>query len=130
MSSDEIFAKVRDVLVESLSVDEDEVKPSALLRGDLGAESIDFLDINFQLEKAFGFKSSQGELVPEAQLKDPANVVDGRVTPAGIQLLKDYMPGSDFSKFELDPQVRNVTYVVTVETLVKFVEQKLAKQPA
>ena len=130
MTHDEIFAKVRDVLVEALGADEEEVTPTATLRGNLGAESIDFLDINFQLEKAFDFKSGQGELVPESLLKDPRYVVDGKVTPEGLKQLKERMPGSDFSKFDLDPQVRNVTETVTVETLVKFVEQKLAKQPA
>ena len=53
---DEIFKKVQDVLVNALGVDEEEVTPQATLRGDLGAESIDFLDIVFRLEKAFTFK--------------------------------------------------------------------------
>ena len=53
ISRDEIFKKVQDVLVNALGVDEEEVTPEATLRGDLGAESIDFLDISFRLEKAF-----------------------------------------------------------------------------
>ena len=52
-SKDEIFKRVQEVLVDALGVDEDEVKPEASLREDLGAESIDFLDISFRLEKAF-----------------------------------------------------------------------------
>ena len=50
LSHDEIYTKVKDVLVDALGVDDDEVTPAASLRGDLGAESIDFLDISFRLE--------------------------------------------------------------------------------
>jgi acyl carrier protein len=128
MSHDEIFGKVKEVLVESLGVDDDEVTPQASLFGDLGAESIDILDISFQLEQAFGFKIAQGELIPESVLRDPKYVVDGKVTPEGVRQLKTLMPWVDFSNWEKDPQVRKVTHAFTVETLVKFVAQKLAKQ--
>ena len=62
---DEIFDKVRSALVDALGVDEDDVTPNATMVGDLGAESIDFLDIVFRLEKAFNIKISRGELFPE-----------------------------------------------------------------
>jgi acyl carrier protein len=64
-SRDEIFEKVRTALVDALGVDDDEVTSSATMVGDLGAESIDFLDIVFRLEKAFGIKIPRGELFPE-----------------------------------------------------------------
>jgi acyl carrier protein len=51
LSKDEIFAKVQEVLVDALGVDDDEVTAEATLTGDLGAESIDFLDIQFRLDK-------------------------------------------------------------------------------
>ncbi|MEX2673259.1 MAG: acyl carrier protein, partial [Phycisphaeraceae bacterium] len=62
MTQDEVFEKVQEVLVDALGVDDDEVVADATLTGDLGAESIDFLDIVFRLEKAFDIKISQGEL--------------------------------------------------------------------
>lgn len=130
MTHDEIFAKVREVLVDSLGADEEDVTPSATLFGDLGAESIDILDISFQLEQAFGFKIAQGELIPESVLRDPQYVVDGKITPNGMKELKSRMPWVDFTSIEADPQVRKVPHAFTVETLVKFVDQKLAKQPA
>ena len=52
MSRDEIFQKVQEVLVDALGVDDDEISAEATLMGDLGAESIDFLDIVFRLEKS------------------------------------------------------------------------------
>ena len=58
MSRDDIFEKIQEVLDDALGVDEDEVTPEASLTADLGAESIDFLDIVFRLEKSFDFKES------------------------------------------------------------------------
>src|SRR5262245_25016960 len=126
MTQDEIFSKVRDVLVDALAVDEEEVTPQATLTKDLGAESIDFLDIVFKLEQAFGFKIAQGELFPENVQQNPEFVQDGRVTPKGIAALKTRLPHADFSKLEKDPQVGNVAEVFTVQALVRFVEKKLA----
>ena len=63
-SQEEIFTKVSATLVEALNVDEDEIKPTSTLQGDLGAESIDFLDIVFRLEREFGIKIPRGELFP------------------------------------------------------------------
>ena len=65
-SQEEIYQKVSATLVEALNVDEDEIKPTSTLQGDLGAESIDFLDIVFRLEREFGIKIPRGELFPEA----------------------------------------------------------------
>jgi len=130
MTNEDIFSKVRNVLVEALGVDEEDVTPEATLRSDLGAESIDILDISFQLEQAFGLKNAQADLVPESVLRDPLYVVDGKVTPDGIVQLKHKMPWADFASFEKDPQVRKVMDGFTVGSLVKFVEHKLAKQPA
>jgi acyl carrier protein len=127
MTRDEIYTKVRDVLVDALGLDDDEVTPQATLTGDLGAESIDFLDIGFKLEQAFGFKIAQGELFPESVQQDPKFVKDGRVTPEGIAALKERMPHADFSRLESDPQVSKVGEIFTVDSLVRFVERKLAK---
>ena len=84
MTRDEIFAKVKDMLVDALVVDEDEVTPQARLTVDLGAESIDFLDIVFRLQQAFGITIPQGELFPEGVAQNTDYVREGKVTPAGI----------------------------------------------
>jgi acyl carrier protein len=125
MTRDEIFGKVRDVLVDALAVDEDEVTPQASLTGSLGAESIDFLDIVFKLEQTFGFKIGQGELFPDNVQQDPRYVKDGKVTPEGMATLKARMPHADFSKLEADPQISKVGGIFTVESIVRFVEKKL-----
>src|SRR5207237_9306917 len=94
MSRDEIFKKVQTVLLDALGVDEEEVTPTAVIRDDLGAESIDFLDIMFRLEKEFGIKIPRGEMIPENLANDPNIVKDGVITPAGIPILKSKMPRS------------------------------------
>ena len=91
-SRDEIFEKVQETLVDALGVDDDEVTEEATLVDDLGAESIDFLDIVFRLEKNFGIKIPRGELFPENLAADASFVDDGKVTAEGIATLKEKMP--------------------------------------
>ncbi len=124
MSHDEIFNKVQGVLVDALGVDDEEVTPTARLTTDLHAESIDFLDIVFRIEKAFGFKIGQGELFPD-NINDPKYVNDGVVNAAGLALLKEKMPHVDFSAFAADPKLEKVSEVFTVNSLVSFVANKL-----
>ncbi len=127
MTRDEIFDKVQETLVDALGVDDDEVTPEAVLTRDLEAESIDFLDIVFKLEQAFGFKIEQGELFPDNVAQDPDYVQDGKVTAKGIATLKERLPHVDFTAFEADPQVAKVGDIFTVNALVNFVERKLSQ---
>jgi acyl carrier protein len=125
MSREEIYEKVKGVLVDALGVDEDEVTPAAVIKDDLGAESIDFLDISFRLEKAFGIKIGKGEMMPENLASDPTKVQNGVLTAAGISELKERMPRTNFSEFEKDPKVDNMSKLFTVDTIVNFVESKV-----
>ncbi len=126
MSRDEIYTKVKDVLVDALGVDEEQITPTAVIRDDLGAESIDFLDIMFRLEKAFGIKIPKGEMLPENVASDPNIVQNGVVTPAGITELKKKMPHSDFTNFEKDPMLENMSKLFTVDAIVNYVQTKVA----
>lgn len=124
-SQEEIFAKVQEALVDALGVDDDEVTPEATLQGDLDAESIDFLDIVFRLEKSFDIKIERGELFPEDILTNSDYVEDGKVNEAGLAALKQRMPFADLSKFEANPQVQNLGKQLTVADMCAFVEHKL-----
>ncbi|MEN0019668.1 MAG: phosphopantetheine-binding protein [Planctomycetota bacterium] len=126
MNRDEILDKVREVLVDALAVDDDEVTPTATLRGDLGAESIDMLDITFKLEQEFDFKVAEGEMIPQNALQDPEFVQKGAITDKGIAELKTRMPHFDFDKLGSQPTVETLMNAFTVDTLVNFVERKLA----
>src|SRR5688500_2726618 len=106
-SQEEIYQKVSATLIEALNVDEEEIKPTSTLQGDLGAESIDFLDIVFRLEREFGIKIPRGELFPESIFQgDPDFVQNGRVTERGLAELRSRMPFADLSKFERTPRSR------------------------
>lgn len=127
MQRDEIFEKVKDVLVEALAVDEDEVMSGATIFNDLGAESIDMLDIGFQLEQAFGFKIEQGEMFPEGVASDPELMQDGMVTAKGLEMLRERAPHIDLAELEKDPRLEKVREIFTVDALVTFVENKLGQ---
>jgi acyl carrier protein len=126
-TTDEIFDKVRQTLTDALGADDDEVTPEATLVGDLGAESIDFLDIVFRLEKNFDIKIPRGELFPESLVAADASFVkDGVVTKEGIASLRRTLPYADVDKLAEDPKVENVQDLFTVNMIVKFLEAKLA----
>src|SRR6185312_4446498 len=125
MSRDEIYSKVQGVLVDALGVDEDEVTPTATLREDLGAESIDFLDIVFRLEKAFSIKIPRGELFPEDILTNTEYVQDGKVTPEGVAQLRKRMPFADLDNFAANPSVKDFASLLTVKDMCNYVATKL-----
>jgi hypothetical protein len=107
-------------------VDEEEITPAATLQGDLGAESIDFLDIVFRLEREFGIKIARDELFPESIFQgDPNFVQDSRVTGPGLVELRARMPFADLSKFERNPEVSAIGDLFTVDMLRRYVEAKL-----
>ena len=124
-STEEIYQKIEKALVDALGVDEDEIKPDATLTGDLGAESIDFLDIVFRLEKAFSIKIPRGELFPENVLTDTNYVQEGKVTPAGIAELRKRMPFADLDDFAANPMVKDFGNLFTVGMVCKYIESKV-----
>ena len=123
---EEVYEKVKQTLIDALSVEDDEVTEEATLTGDLGAESIDFLDIVFRLEKSFDIKIPQEELMNREVLSNPDYVVDRKLNEAGITALKQSMPHADLSEFEKDPDIDKISDIFTVGTIVRFVEAKLA----
>jgi acyl carrier protein len=125
-SQEEIFSKVSATLVEALNVDEEEIKPTSTLQGDLGAESIDFLDIVFRLEREFAIKIPRGELFPESIFQgDPEFVQNGRVTDKGIDELRTRMPFADLSRFEKNPEVSAISDLFTVDMITRYIQGKL-----
>jgi acyl carrier protein len=125
-TQEEIYAKVSATLVDALNVDEEDVKPTSTLQGDLGAESIDFLDIVFRLEREFGIKIPRGELFPESIFAgDPEFVQNGRVTAKGLQELRTRMPFADLKSFEADPQLSHISDLFTVDLITRYIQGKL-----
>src|SRR5204863_4661952 len=126
-TQDDIYEKVSATLVEALNVDEEDIKPGSTLVGDLGAESIDFLDIVFRLEREFGIKIPRGELFPESIFSgDPDFVQDGKVTDKGIAELRTRMPFADISNFEKNPDMTGISDLFTVQMITRYIEGKLS----
>jgi len=128
MSREEIFSGVRETLIEALGVDEDEVVGEATLTGDLGAESIDFLDVVFRLEKGFNIKVPRGELFPENILNNPEFVNGKMLTSAGLAELRERMPHADLTDFENDPKVDDLADLFTVDAIVRYVAGKIGAE--
>jgi acyl carrier protein len=127
--SGDVYERVVRVLVDSLNVDEDEVTPRARLQGDLGAESIDFLDIVFRLEREFGIHIPRGELFTESIFQgDPEFVQDGRVTDKGMGELAARMPYADLNGFDRDRRLTAVSDLFTVEMVTGYVTWKLGRK--
>lgn len=125
-TQEEIYSKVSSTLVEALNVDEEDVKPTSTLQGDLGAESIDFLDIVFRLEREFGIKIPRGELFPEAIFQgDPELVQNGKVTAKGLVELETKMPYADLNDFKKDPELTKIGDLFTVDLIAKYVAGKV-----
>jgi acyl carrier protein len=122
----EVFGKVKEALIDALGVDDDEVTEEATMVGDLGAESIDFLDIVFKLEKSFGITIPRDELFPDDILTNAEYINDGKVTPEGLEKLTARMPFADLTKFEANPLVQDFGNLLTVKDLCKYVETKTA----
>jgi len=134
MDEKTIYEKVKESVVEALGVDEEEVTPSAVLFDDLGAESLDLLDIVFRLEKEFGIKIPRGGIQTDAlsaegeNLKEEDLIVDGVFTPLGIEKLKKSMSEVDPSRITEGFRADDIPTLFTVQTFVnitkKLVEEK------
>ncbi|MHC4131459.1 MAG: acyl carrier protein [Planctomycetota bacterium] len=126
MSRDEIFEKVLEVLTDALGVEDDEVTEEATLMGDLGAESIDFLDIVFRLEKAFEIKIAREDLFPAESIMNNDDLIhDGKFTEQGLQELRDKMPHTDITEFEKNPDINKLGDLFTVKAIINYLEGKL-----
>jgi acyl carrier protein len=127
-TANEINGKVASVLVEALNVEDHEIKPAASLQGDLGAESIDFLDIVFRLEREFAIKIPRGELFPDSIFQgDPEFVKEGKVTDQGMRELRWRMPYADLDGFDGDRRLTAVPDLFTVDLITRYIAWKLAQ---
>jgi acyl carrier protein len=126
MEQQEIIEKVRKCVATALGLDEDEVELENVLSRDLEAESIDYLDITFQLEKTFGITIQKDELFPQKIFQDEAYVKEGVVTDLGMSFLEEKLPFANLEEFKKDPQVAKVPDLFTVQLLVNYVKTKLA----
>jgi acyl carrier protein len=125
--SEEIFQKIREILSSALGVDQADIELQSSLVRDLGAESIDFIDIIFRLEKTFDIKIPSGELFPGHLLNDERYVKEGKVTSEGIAELRVKLPYMDVDAFAKDPVLSKLSDFFTVQMVVRYIHDRLAK---
>jgi acyl carrier protein len=126
-SSNEIYTRVASVLVESLNADEEAITPVATLHGDLGAESIDLLDIVFRLECEFGIRIEGDELFPASIFQRNAGFVqDGKVTDSGLVHLRSQLPYADLKHLADDRRASAIPDLFTVGLVTRFIAWKLS----
>jgi len=123
----DLFTKVQQTLAGALGVDEADIVPEASLKRDLGAESIDFIDIVFRLEKAFDLKIPAGDLFPSHLLNDERFVKEGVVTAEGLQELRTKLPYLELEEFVKDPQITKLADCFTVKMLLRYLNDRLGK---
>jgi acyl carrier protein len=128
-TSEEIHSAVQESIVGALGVDDDEVTPNATLLGELGAESIDLLDILFRLERKLGIKIQASDLgayvqggIPDEEFGD----ANGIVNPVGLTQLKKVMPQIDTDALAGKLEAGKVMSLFTVQNLEGLVAERAA----
>lgn len=126
-SREEIDSTVKEAVTEALALDEDEVTPDATLMDELGAESIDLLDILFRIEKGAGVKIEASDLgdhiqggIPDDEFGDENDVI----TPKGLEQLKKVMPQIDTAELEGKLKAEDVISHFTVQNLSDMVAER------
>ena len=121
-----IFPKVAETMADALGCDVEQVKLDASLIDDLGAESIDFLDIVFRLERAFKVKIPRGKIVEEARgsLSESEFEKGGQVTEAGVARLRDFLSEVPAERFKTPLLAAQIPRLFTTETFCKMVSRQ------
>jgi acyl carrier protein len=123
MNVERVYPKVREIVADVLVIDEDEISLSSRLISDLGAESIDFLDLVFQLEKEFSIKIPRGQLEKNARgdLAEHEFEKNGTLTDQGLVSLKRYLSEVPAEQFKSNMKVNEIPMLFTVETFCKLI---------
>ena len=118
-----IYPKVAETMADALGCDLEQIKPDASLIDELGAESIDFLDIVFRLERAFKVKIPRGKIVEEArgELSESEFEKGGVVSDAGVARLKTFLSEVPPDRFKTPMKVADIPRLFTTETFCKMV---------
>lgn len=130
MNIESVYPKVREIIADVLVIDEEEVSLNSRLISDLGAESIDFLDLVFQLEKEFSIKIPRGQLEKNARgdLAEDEFEKGGVLTAQGMEALKSYLSEIPAEHFKANLKVNEIPTLFTVETFCKLVVAAVSEQ--
>ena len=123
MNVESVYPKVREIIADVLVIDEESVSLHSRLITDLGAESIDFLDLVFQLEKEFSIKIPRGQLEKNARgtLTEAEFEKGGVLTAQGLVALKNYLSEVPADAFKAHMKINEIPMLFTVETFCKLI---------
>jgi acyl carrier protein len=129
---DAIYGTVAKTIADALGCEVDEVKPDASLIDDLGAESIDFLDLVFRLERAFKVKIPRGKIVEDARgdLPEAEFEQKGVVTDAGLARLRTFLSEVPAERIAAPLKTADIPRLFTAETFAKLVIRAQREQGA
>lgn len=132
MGVNDVYPQVKTILADVLALDESEIEINKSLVKDLDAESIDFLDLIYRLEREFKIKIPRGQIEKEGRgdLSDDEFVQNGVLTAAGLEAMKAYLPEVPAEKFHQGLKVAELPSLWTVETLCKLVIRAQQNQSA
>jgi len=130
MSAEAVYPKVKEIIADVLVIDEEDVTPNSRLIAELGAESIDFLDLVFQLEREFKIKIPRGQLEKNArgELAEDEFEKGGVITEKGMVALKAYLSEVPEESFSATMKVNEIPMLFTVETFCKLVSKAMSEQ--
>ncbi len=120
---EEVFPKVAETIADALGCDVEEVQLELSLIEDLDAESIDFLDLVFRLERSFGMKIPRGKIVEDARGDMPESEFEekGIVTERGMEKLKSFLTEVPEERFQSPMKVADIPRLFTAETFCRLV---------
>lgn len=124
------FERIRDAIAVALAVDAEDIKRDTNLILDLGAESIDFLDIIFRLEKEFDIKIPRGEIERRTRgaMSDEEFAVNGRLTDAALEQIRIMMPEVPVDAIVSGLMVRDIPRLMTAASFERIVEEQISKR--
>jgi len=120
---DAVFPKVAQIIADALGCDVADVKPKESLIEGLDAESIDFLDLVFRLERGFGVKIPRGKIVEDARGPLPEAEFEnkGIVTDAGLARVKEFLNEVPVERIKTPLKAADIPRLFTPETFCKVV---------
>jgi acyl carrier protein len=130
ITESEILDRLKPLLVEVLGVAPEKIRPDSVLITDLGAESIDLLDLSFRIEETFQVTIESNEIEREATKRLPGGVyeADGRLTEQALAEIRKSLPELDHGKLVPGLRKADLPSLLTVEFFVKLIARKLAEK--
>jgi acyl carrier protein len=128
MDTRDVETRLRALVADCLAVNQDKVLRESRLTDDLGADSLDFIDLLFGIEKEFGIKVRESELdfLSRLDFSSPDVMRGGYLTAATVERLKDWLPSLREVKDPGKVRPAALFSMITVETLCVLIQRKLA----